>query len=433
MTAASVKNLPQYLLANERKNQNRLLENQAKQKRVDQAEEKKQMSSAVMAIANMQSSGASPEERNQALPSILEPFNAEARKMILSGAEAVNNQFYKQQDRNKAQSLIDKENEYQSVKDSAFGKSPEEIKTLLGEQEPGVQRRYATDQGLKQQAINKNMSPELRLFNEGKENSEFAQSQIENEKKKTFSPPALTKLFNDMDALPEGDPRKSAYKSRIDKLTTDGHPEVERIIAQRVIDGKLDFNSLSRRGGQKGRIASIIAEIDPEYNLINQAANVKFKTDAGNLKSIALINGVQPLFDEFEKQAVGLGNTKYPLINKVMNLGKEHTGDPKIVAFNNLRDDIIAETERIIMGGGVLSDSKFLRAVGNINSAQSGEQLKAALKQIKLIIAARKEALENDPYIASSNADNKNKGQVPTATNAQGETIVLRNGKWEKQ
>ena len=50
------------------------------------------------------------------------------------------------------------------------------------------------------------------------------------------------------------------------------------------------------------------------------------------------------------------------------------------------------------MGSGVLSDSKYLRALHNLNSAQSPEQMGAAIQQMMLVVQKRDEALRTAPY-----------------------------------
>ncbi len=176
------------------------------------------------------------------------------------------------------------------------------------------------------------------------------------------------------------------------------HAQIKNKHTHMYVDGKLDFNKLSRRGGKKARIAAIIAEIAPDFNLIEAEANTKYKTDSANLRTIALIAGIDPLFDKLSGKADALNNSMIPVFNKGVNWYKLQTGDEKIVAFNNLRDDVIAETERVLLGTGVLSDSKYLRALGNLNSAQSPKQMGAAIQQMTLVVQKREEALKRQPY-----------------------------------
>ena len=219
---------------------------------------------------------------------------------------------------------------------------------------------------------------------------------------KTYAPTQLTKLFTKLDSFPKGSKRGEYYQKAIDKLTTGGNPDVDLILAQRIVDGKVDFNKLSRRGGQKGRIAAIIGNIAPDFSLVDAEANIKYKTDSANLRTIALIAGIQPLYENLSGKAKELSNSTIPIFNKGVNAYRLQTGDAKVVAFNNLRDDVIAETERVLMGSGVLSDSKYLRALHNLNTSQSPEQMGAAIQQMMLVIQKRDEALRREPYPQAS-------------------------------
>ena len=142
----------------------------------------------------------------------------------------------------------------------------------------------------------------------------------------------------------------------------------------------------------------MIAQLDPNFSLIDADANIKYKTDSTNLRTIALIAGIDPLFEELKGKAAALNNGMVPIFNKGVNAWRLQTGDEKVVAFNNLRDDIIAETERVLMGSGVLSDSKYMRALHNLNTAQSPEQMGAAIQQMVLVVKTRDEALREQPY-----------------------------------
>jgi hypothetical protein len=128
------------------------------------------------------------------------------------------------------------------------------------------------------------------------------------------------------------------------------------------------------------------------------AAQAAFQRSNQTTQSQALLNSIDPLYDELLVAGKRLKNTKWPLVNRPMNWLKEMTGNEDVVAFNNLRDDTVAEIERGLLGTGVLSDSKYLRAVKNINSAQTFGQLEHAVKNTKIVIKARLEALAKGPW-----------------------------------
>jgi len=182
------------------------------------------------------------------------------------------------------------------------------------------------------------------------------------------------------------------------KSTLSSDPEMIDKLAKQVADGRLDPNMISKRGGLQQSVFAKLEDIAPGFDIVGANANAKYATNPSNLQSRALINGVEPLYDRLLEVGKDLNNKDLQTYNKARNWLKEKTGDPDIVAFNNLRDDVVAESERILMGSGVLSDSKYLRAVKNVNSAQSYPQLQAAVKQLRLTIKSRLEALNKAPY-----------------------------------
>ncbi len=148
------------------------------------------------------------------------------------------------------------------------------------------------------------------------------------------------------------------------------------------------------------RTAKIFAQqeiINPGRKWNELGAQAKFERSTGTMNTKALLNSVNPLFDSLLSAGKALGNSNIQFMNKAINLAKEATGDPKIVQFNNQRDDLVAEIERGLLGSGVLSDTKYMRAIKNVNSAQSYPQLEAAVRATKLVIDARLEALRAGP------------------------------------
>ena len=219
---------------------------------------------------------------------------------------------------------------------------------------------------------------------------------------------SLGKLMRERDALnPETNADDiAAYNAVIDGMMNDAtdadiQAQADNLAIQ-VVQGRLDPNTISKRGGLQQTVYSTIEENYPGTNLAQLSANVKFWSNASNLQSRGLIGGVQPLFDSLLETGKELDNTSIKVLNRVVNFAKEQTGDPGIVAFNNLRDDVIAESERILMGSGVLSDTKYIRALGNVNSAQSYKQLEAAIAQLENVIRARLHALDEAPFQEAS-------------------------------
>lgn len=200
-----------------------------------------------------------------------------------------------------------------------------------------------------------------------------------------------------------------------------------------------DESALILKGIQEGRIdptkvnsrtAKIYAEMEKaggsNTNYVGAAGNARYSTLPANLQSRALMEGIDPLYEKLLTAGKTLGNSSIPGVNRVVNWVKENTGNPDIVAFNNLRDDVIAESERALLGSGVLSDSKYMRAVKNVNSAQTFQQLNAAVKNLRMVINTRMDALNAKPFSTTTNNKPTTTGAatiVRTGTDASGRKV----------
>jgi hypothetical protein len=194
--------------------------------------------------------------------------------------------------------------------------------------------------------------------------------------------------------IPLGPPY--TVKSQVPRANAPQQNQVD-ILAAGILDGSIDPNAISKRGNLQGSVWAKVKEINPSFNIVNAGAGAKFTASTATMQSKALLNAIDPLLTKLEQTGAVLGNSSLPLYNKAVNYLKEQTGSADIVGFNNLRDDVVAEVERGLLGTGVLSDNKYLRAVKNVNSAQTYPQLQAAVKNIKTVIKARLESLAAGP------------------------------------
>lgn len=189
--------------------------------------------------------------------------------------------------------------------------------------------------------------------------------------------------------------KTAAVRNKFGTAPTD---EMVETLSKQVIDGRLDPQMISKRGGLQQAVFNRVEQLAPGFNLVGANANARYATNPSNLQSRGLAQGVEPLYEQLEAAGQKLDNSNLQAVNKVGNWLKEKTGDPDIVAFNNLRDDVVAETERVLLGTGVLSDSKYQRALHNLNSAQSWPQMKSAIQQLRNVVSARLEALDLRPF-----------------------------------
>jgi len=175
----------------------------------------------------------------------------------------------------------------------------------------------------------------------------------------------------------------------------------------RAIDNGLDPYKINSRTA-KIYAQQEITNPGRKWNELGAQAGYERSVTATNTKT--LLNSLDPLFDELIVAGSKLSNTRWPLMNKPINWVKEHVqGNEDIVAFNNLRDDTVAEVERGLLGTGVLSDEKYRRAIKNINSAQTPQQLAAAVANTKIVVRARLEAVARGPNPPAK----KNSGVTP--------------------
>jgi hypothetical protein len=132
--------------------------------------------------------------------------------------------------------------------------------------------------------------------------------------------------------------------------------------------------------------------ITPEDVASGRAA-AKFTQSTATQQTKALLSTIDPLLGKLLEAGQVLGNSNVPAYNRAVNFLKRETGSGDITAFDNLRDDVVAEVERGLLNTGVLSDFKYHRAITNLNSAQSLEQLEAAVENTRKVIHARLEAI----------------------------------------
>lgn len=171
-------------------------------------------------------------------------------------------------------------------------------------------------------------------------------------------------------------------------------PEETDALNRAVSEGRLQPYKIN------SRTAKIFASMErsapgTDWNNIQAAGSYEVSPQVSAQKT--LLKAIDPMYEDLLAAGKALGNTDNQFLNEGINYLKEKTGDPAIVAFNNLRDGTIAEVEKGLLGTGVLSDSKYNREINNIRSAQSYPQLEAAVKATKKIVKARLEAIEKGP------------------------------------
>jgi hypothetical protein len=180
-------------------------------------------------------------------------------------------------------------------------------------------------------------------------------------------------------------------------------PDQVNILARGIIDKTIDPNGISKRGGLQAAVWSKVKELEPSFDVVKAGAGAAFEKNPGAMSTKALLNAIDPLLSSLVTAGEKLTDTGSPILNAPMQWAQKNVlpgkmGGVEVTAFDNLRDDTIAEVERGLLNTGVLSDTKYIRAVKNLNTAQTQAQRVAAVENIKLVIRARLEALESGPY-----------------------------------
>jgi len=126
--------------------------------------------------------------------------------------------------------------------------------------------------------------------------------------------------------------------------------EEEQALNNAMFNGGLDPKWIN------SRTAKIFANqemLNPGKQWNSASAAAAFERSNSTMNSKALLSTIDPLLGKLLDSGKALGNSGLPLVNGVVNWAKAATGDPKIVDFNNRRDDIVAEIERGLLGTGV--------------------------------------------------------------------------------
>mgnify|MGYP001562665777 FL=1 len=134
-------------------------------------------------------------------------------------------------------------------------------------------------------------------------------------------------------------------------------------------------------------------------------ANAKMKRSENFQFSIKAIDSLGPLLTEMEGIHKSLNLSRFPSLNKAELWMRQNTGDPKVVALTNLRNDVTFEIQRALTNTNMLTDTRIKIELENIQNAFAPEQFKSAIKNIRLILGARRNALMKDVYTAAGSGE----------------------------
>lgn len=232
-------------------------------------------------------------------------------------------------------------------------------------------------------------------------------------------------------------------------------------------EGRIGFpGSFSLRSPYWQKMVADITQYDPSFDAVNYNARAQARKDFTSGKSaqnITSFNTAIGHLGTLDKAAEGLANTWSPAWNTVANMIETGKGNPRVVNFDVAKNALAAEMTRAFRGtGGNVYDIQEWSKT--INSSNSPQQLKAAVRQATDLLHSRIDAIgeqykrgmgttadvmdllspaakktlarlegTGDEAVAAPKAASEEK-PAPEGTvveNARGEKLIKRNGKWE--
>ena len=161
-------------------------------------------------------------------------------------------------------------------------------------------------------------------------------------------------------------------------------------------DGRMAFpTGAALRNPKMQQLVAAAAQYDPTLDAANsrtrQATRIDF-TSGKSRNNITAMNTAIGHLGTLSEAAKGLDNGNWQIVNSTRNSISTQFGDPRVVKFNMARDAVANELTRVFRGaGGAEADVQGWKAT--INSAQSPEQLQAAILQGRDLLNSRLNAV----------------------------------------
>lgn len=213
-----------------------------------------------------------------------------------------------------------------------------------------------------------------------------ARNRIADEKKDALE---LKKLSLDTAPLPTVGVREAAIASL---------PSGTQALIKKIASYEMDLKAVtSLRGGERERIASLVAQYDPTFDMSQYTARAATRKDftsgkaAGNIRSI---NTAVKHLDSLANAAEKLDNRAVQLWNALANKVITSVGDPRVVRFNSAANAVESEMASVFKGMGA-TDQEIKAWRDQLNASQSPEQLNVAIDTMIELMGGRLAALEN--------------------------------------
>lgn len=169
-------------------------------------------------------------------------------------------------------------------------------------------------------------------------------------------------------------------------------------LVKKIANYEMDISKVtSLRGNERTRIAKLVSQYDPTFDMNNYAARAKVRSDftsGKNAQNIRSLNTAVGHLDTLSKAANALENSSLILWNKIANKGLNYVGDPRVTQFNTAATAVEGELASVFKGTGA-TDQEIKVWRENLNASQSPEQLKAAIDTAIELMGSRLNALQS--------------------------------------
>jgi hypothetical protein len=236
--------------------------------------------------------------------------------------------------------------------------------------------------------------------------------------------------------------------------------------AQQLVDGTMDPTNLSKRSKTYDATlaaanAYSLSKYGKPFDIAKAAGDYKFATNTQTYNTLNYLNSLVGR----DNQSGNLGTVvamadqlkqgNYPPINAIDQWAKIAGGDSKVAAYQTALVEVADQVAKVLQGGGTgssTSDKKLQQGIDILNKNFNRQQLKEVSTTFRELLGNRKrEIIGDNRYLQQwhgvqqpgggpqTNAPGgtapaatplKVQPGEPTAKGANGETLVVRGGKW---
>lgn len=167
-------------------------------------------------------------------------------------------------------------------------------------------------------------------------------------------------------------------------------------------------SAMALRSPMGQALSAAVSQYDPTFDATNFQARSKARnafTSGNEGKAINAMNTAIGHAGTLLDAADALNNTRFPMLNSMLNAGAQATGDPRVDKFNVARNALAGELTKAFRGSSG-SEKDIEEVQKAMNSAGSQDQMKAAIGQAMALLASKKESLA-DQYSKAFGANSQ--------------------------